>query len=291
MEELKQDVTAVEPSATEVVKDVATDQQQVQTPQVQEVQETVQPSAVGQPQVDLDEQGVPYKNRAFEWRRKFEDLSEKLPTLLEETIKKNLPQQQQYSEEQLEAFLSDTSSAYHTPQALAWAKGELKKLQEERFSGTIRKELGKWRDEQEGQVKKQQAYNYVASNYPDMFIKDNNGNIINWNNNHPLTQQLNMIMQNPKIANDPEGLIAAADMAYARYIRNQQPMNRQKEQQLKEEVKHLQKQTLVEGSGKGQVQSIPAHRTALDKLKKTGSLLDAKEALAAMYKARKASEE
>jgi len=288
MEEQKQDAI-VDSSTTQEVVNVATDQQQTQEPQPQE---TVQPSTVGQPQVDLDEQGVPYKNRAFEWKRKFEDLSEKLPGLLEETIKKNLPQQQpQYTEEQLEAFLSDNDSTYHTPQAVGWARTELKKLQEERQANVVRKELGRWREEQERQTKKQQAFNYVASTYPDMFTKDTNGNLMGWNNNHPLTQHLNQIMQNPKLANDPEGLIAAADMAYARYVRGQQSMNSQKEQQLKNEVKQLQKGTLIEGSGKGQIQPVPTHRVLLDKLKKTGSLNDAKEALAAMYKARKASEE
>jgi hypothetical protein len=59
---------------------------------------------------------------------------------------------------------------------------------------------------------------YVTDSYPELFIKDNLGNKV-WNIQHPMMQYINQIMQDPRFANDPEGLSAAADMAYGRYSR------------------------------------------------------------------------
>jgi hypothetical protein len=120
--------------------------------------------------------------------------------------------------------------------------------------------------------------------YPDAFVKNQSGQIIGWNNNHPLTQGIGQLMQDKRFSDDPQGLVAASDIVYARYIRQQQPINQQKEAQLKAEVGNLQKRTMVEGSGKSSPQVTPAHRVAIDKLKQTGRVDDAKLALDAIIK-------
>jgi len=120
--------------------------------------------------------------------------------------------------------------------------------------------------------------------YPEAFSKTPQGQILGWSNEHPLTQQIANIMRDPRFANDPDGLMAASDIAYARFIRSQQPNIQKQQQQLKQEVKSLQKQTLVEGGGKSsQVVTDPV-RVALDKVKKTGSMRDAEVAIGEIFK-------
>ena len=60
-----------------------------------------------------------------------------------------------------------------------------------------------------------------------------------------------------------------------------------KEQKLKAEVKHLQKQTLVESGARQSVQAVPEYRKAIEKAKQSGSIKDVQAALAAMAKAKR----
>lgn len=81
--------------------------------------------------------------------------------------------------------------------------------------------------------------------------------------------------------------MAAADIAYARVSRSQMGANQMKEQKLKAEVKHLQKQTLVESGARQSVQAVPEYRKAIEKAKQSGSIKDVQAALAAMAKAKR----
>ena len=270
------------------------------TPQEQPAQETQtteqQAPAVAQPQVieAVDGFGVPYKNRAFEWKRKSEELAEKLPTMIEEKLTQVLKQQggtgqQKYTIEELEAFASQPDQ---NPLNANWARGEIRRLEREAQAEVVRGEIGKWQAQQEANVRRQQSFNYVATVYPDAFLKDAQGRVTGqFDNNNPMVQQMGVIMQDPRFANAPDGLVAAADIAYARLSRMQLPKIQQQQQQLKAENKNLQKKTLVEGGGGQPVQGVPAHRTAIDKLKQTGSMKDAQAALEAILKARSASQE
>ena len=89
-EEIQQEVNEAEETSTpaeevateEVVEEVADDSQQ------EEAQPEPTQTVPDSKQDLYDENGVPWKNRAMEYRRKTEDLVEKLPTLLEEAINK-----------------------------------------------------------------------------------------------------------------------------------------------------------------------------------------------------------
>ena len=78
--------------------------------------------------------------------------------------------------------------------------------------------------------------------------------------------------------------MAAADIAFARVSRSKMGATQLNEQKLKAEVKHLQKQTLVESGARQNVQAVPEYRKAIDKAKQTGSIKDVSAALAAMAK-------
>lgn len=283
MEEPKTDVMPVEPSTTEQpTEQVAEPVQQEQTTEAP-VTQTPAPTVS-----DVDEFGVPWKNRASEWRRKTEELTEKIPQMIEEKLS-NFSQnagQRKYTIEELEAFSTQTDNIAYAQ----WARGEIRKLELDEQAKVVRTEIGKWRKEQDDNFKRQQSYNYVVQNYPDAFVKSPTGQILGFNNQSPLMQQIDVIMRDSRFANDPEGLIAAADMAWARLQRSQQPKIQQQVQQQKEEIKNLQKKTLVEGGGKQSIGTTPPHRAAIEKLKKTGTIKDAQEAIGLIWEKRMASQ-
>jgi hypothetical protein len=88
------------------------------------------------------------------------------------------------------------------------------------------------------------------------------------------------------LVNHPRGLLAAAKMAYADTIMGQQMKTQVQTQQLKAEVKDLQKKTLIEGGSKQNIQPVPAHRQAIEKLRQTGSMKDAQAAVRELLRAR-----
>jgi len=290
MPDEQKDVNAVEPSATEQVVDNA-----VETTQQEEVSETKSEATetqteAGQPSVEaVDESGVPYKNRYFEFKRKNEELAERLPQMISEAVSQSVGRQQQpqYTEEQLEVFAEQTDNPTHKQ----WAKGEIKKLQEEKQRELIRGEFEKIQKKQTDEVTRRGAYEYVAKNYSEAFQRDPNGNPMGWNEKHPLTRMIAQLLENPDLKNRPDGIAIAADIAYGRYAKQQGSSSQQKTTQLKREVKNLQKKTLVEGGGKDTVSSVPAHRAAIEKLSQTGSMKDAQIAIREILNAKKASEE
>jgi len=236
----------------------------------------------------VDEFGVPYKNRTFEWKRKYEDTIEKLPNLIEEAVKGSIqqygkPQEHKYTVAELEAF------AQQSPEHRPWVEEQKSQLLREQLTNEFEQKIKAVETKKEAEVRKQQAFNYVTSTYPDVFVKNQLGQIMGINNQNPMAQQINVLMNDPRFANDPDGLSAAADIAFARVSRNQMGLNQMKEQKLKAEVKHLQKQTLVESGAKQNVQAVPEYRKAIEKAKQTGTLKDTAAALAAIARAKRES--
>ena len=289
-EETQEVKQPVDPSTTEqeVVTPPEDTTPQEETTEATETTETQAQPEMGQPQAEpVDEFGVPWKNRAYEWKRKQEDLAERLPTLIQDAVSQSMGQQQtqQYSIEQLEAFATQTEN----PAYQQWAKGEIRKLEKEEQAKVVRGELQKWQTQRQAEDTAKQSYDYVKKTYSDAFLKDVNGNVTDrWNNSHPLTQMIGQLMNNPDLKGRPDALMIASDIAYGRYARIHGATSQQKNQQLKREVKNLQKRTLVEG-GSRETTSVPAHRAAIDRLKQTGSMRDAQAAIDAVMK--RASEE
>lgn len=286
-QEVKQpvDPSTTEPTVTESAETVPQESAEVAEPTT----ETQDPqTVVSSPQAEAtDEFGVPWKNRAYEHKRKQEELAERLPTLIKDAVSQSIGQHQtqQYSIEQLEAFATQTENpAYQT-----WAKGEIRKLEKDEQAKVVRGELQKWTSQRQAEDVARQSYDYVKKTYPEAFQRDAQGNVLRWNNNHPLTNMIGELMRNPDLKNRPDALVIASDIAYGRYARIHGATSQQKTQALKREVKNLQKGTLVEGGGRDTTPSVPAHRAAIDRLKQTGSIKDAQAAIAAVMK--RASEE
>lgn len=288
MEETKEAVNPVDSAPADVTQEVvnqpeATEQAQATQPE----QETAQSLPAGQQSYDaVDEFGVPYKNRTFEWKRKYEETVDKLPTLIEEAVKSSVQQygqapQRKYTIAELEAF------AQQSPEHRPWVEEQKATLLREQLTNEFEQKIKAVETKKEAEVRKQQSFNYVASTYPEVFVRNQNGQILGINNQSPMAQQINVLMNDPRFANDPEGLMAAADIAYARVSRSQMGANQMKEQKLKAEVKHLQKQTLVESGARQSVQAVPEYRKAIEKAKQSGSIKDVQAALAAMAKAKR----
>lgn len=255
-----------EQTAPETTEQVTNEQQQEETP----AQGNVQPQYEA-----VDEYGVPYKNRYMEAQRKLQELPERIPQIIEDTLaKRQAPQEVEYSISQLEQFALDN------PNQRPWVEEQKAKIVEKRTIKATQEQIKASESKREGELKRQQSFQYVAANYPEIFTVDPYGNRV-FNNQHPLTQQIGQIMQDPRFANDPEGLVAAADMAAGRLARMQQMQSANKNKLLKRQVKKLQNTTLVEGNGQAvQQESNSPLKKARQLLSQTGS----KDALQAYTK-------
>ena len=268
-EDVKTETVDVEPSATPPTEGT-----------VEEPSTNEEPIAQG----DVDDSGVPYKNRYFEWKRKAEDLSDKLPSLVEDTIQKTMSQYQQpkqeYTVAQLEAF------AQQNPEHRGWVEEEKEKIRTKNLTKILDEKLSADRQRIEADAKRQQALKYTMDNYPEMFVKDNTGRTVDWNQQSPLLREVNNIMQDPRIKDAPDGLMIATDLAWARLERVNRVKSSQKQQKLQSEVKQLQKRTLVEsGSSQADAATTPKQE-AIERLKQTGSMTDAEQAIREMVRAK-----
>ncbi len=240
--------------------------------------------AVPAAQLDVDEFGVPWKNRAMEWKRKSEEAAERLPQLIDEKLSKlNQPQTPTYTYEQLEVYKNQNSQ---DPNIVSWVAGEQRKIQMADQKKLIEEVMGQRESVSKVERQKQESLGYVQKEYPDAFRKDANGNFSGWNEQHPLTQNIFKLMQDPRLSNDPQGLAAAADIAYGRVARMQTPALQQKAQQLKADVKQAQKASLTEGAGRRVTTSTTVQHTAVEALRKTGSMRDAENAVGAILRAK-----
>ena len=125
--------TAAEPEAVEV-QEVASPEQPVE--EAQKVETPVADAGQKSVSNDLDEFGVPYKNRYMEYKRKFEKSEEEKQKISQQTQAQAQPQRQ-YSVAELEAFALETDNPAHKQ----WAINEAERIREERTTQLIRKEL------------------------------------------------------------------------------------------------------------------------------------------------------
>jgi hypothetical protein len=221
----------------------------------------------------------------MEWKRKSEEAYERLPQMIEEKLKtvQTQPQQPTYSYEQLEVYKQQNQS---DPNALAWVVGEQRKIQLSEQRKLIEDVVGSRERAREVDTMKQRSLEYVQQTYPEAFRKDATGRPVGWDEASPITQTIFGLMRNSELANNPQGLAAAADIAFGRFARSQSPALQQKNQQLKAEVKALQKNGLTEGSGRKITTSTPPQNAAIESLKKTGSMKDAESAIGALLRSK-----
>ena len=197
--------------------------EEVVTPTTNEGTEVVENVQVDNAQQEVVQQveEVPEHNRTMETLRKSgmfdkikkaEETELKLNQVLEKLDSLQTGNQtQKYSVEQLEKFVDETDDDYNR----SWAKGEIKKLAKEEQAGLVRGELEKFQKETRDNNVKQQTMSNVLARNPNLIVKDQFGNFMGWNNENPMLQRMNVYMNDPSIANRPDGMELAEKLAFA----------------------------------------------------------------------------
>jgi len=119
----------------------------------------------------VDEFGVPYKNRAMEWKRKSEELAEKLPSLVEEKINEAFAKNSQQAQQRESTVAELEQYAMDNPEARPWVEEQKQNITLKRLTGEIEKKFQATEKVKEANVKKQQSLQYVMQTYPDAFVK------------------------------------------------------------------------------------------------------------------------
>lgn len=237
---------------------------------------------------ELDDKGVSYKNRFHEMKRKYEQTIETIPQVIEQTISQKLsninntqnqqqPVNKEYSVQEIEEF------ARLNPEHRSWAESEKARLISKQAADEIERRFSERDKQRDIENKKVQTWNKLTSDFPDYFTNDTYGRKV-WDEANPVVRQIAVLMQDPRLKQDPEGLMWATEIATARQLRFSQATQAKEKAQLKTKVKDLQKKTMVEGGQKSQSVSKDDLRDSIDELKKTGSKTAAKSAVGAYFK-------
>lgn len=248
---------------------------------------------VGEPSVEaLDEDGVPYKNRAMEWKRKYSDTVENLPEMVSEAVENAVGSSQSEEQSRQQRIAELRAFKEENPHYSNQVSNEIQRLeredQKEMLSSVVDNKFQEYQQQQRQQQQRQQAYQEVSKTYPDV-LRSKDGRL-EFNRKHPMTQHLAKIMQDERFQKDPEGIRAAADMAYGRWQKQsstaKNSTSKNKEKELQSEVKDLQKRTQHEGSGSSNQPATSGLDESLERAKKTGRKRDAKKAINDMLKAK-----
>jgi hypothetical protein len=262
--------------------DAQAQETQGQEGQVASGQEDVQQSSSaprGQEAFEaVDETGVPYKNRYMETQRKLAELTDRLPQMIEETIVKKVqtPQEKTYTIEELEQI------ALQSPHLRPQVEAEKLKLQEQRFARLIDEREKKQELARQNEMIKMRTEQSILSDpaFQECFTTDALGNK-NWRMDHPLTNMISEVMRSPELANRPDALRIASDIAYGRYMRDVAVNNGRKAQMLKTAVKQEQRKTMVESGVPAGAGSGDGFAKAKEELARTGSKQAADNAIRA----------
>lgn len=226
-----------------------------------------------EPKVDqkpkLDEEF--YKNRWAEAQRKLENREKQLEEVLTKVDKRLDQPKQEYSVEELEAFAESTDNDANR----IWAKREIGRLRKEEQAQLVRQELQGWQQKQQAETVKQVAFREVVSRNPDLILTDAAGNFLGWNDKSEMLGGMRKYLQDPRIASQPDALVIAEKLALADQYIATKPKVQNKIVEQKEEIKNLQRRTLVEAGGReGSYTPSPADMAMAD-LGKSGSVSDA----------------
>ena len=172
----------------------------------------------------ISEDGRPIENIEAEWKRKHDQLAERLPEYIDQAVQEaaktfqSVSQKQQeeptYTTEQLRMVLHDDTGQY-TASNKVWAEQELEKINEQKISKLLD---DKFKISQQGareQKLKADSEAYVIKNFPDMFKRDINGNVTGWNSDNPMTRLTAKYMK--QLGDKPGAIKEAARQAFVDY--------------------------------------------------------------------------
>lgn len=242
--------------------------------------ETTQPS-VQQGEL-FDDSGRPWKNRAVEAERKFQEIPQIIQQTVTEALKtQNQPVKQEYTIEQIEAFVAQN------PKYRPWAEAEKAKIIQRNLENAIDAKIQATNKATQAEQIRQHSENWVINHpkFKECFNDSTSGRKV-WNMNHPLTsligEYLNQVdPENGRAIKDrPDGIVVAAKMAYADYALNSETRATSQVTQMKRDLKKAQRQTMVTG-GRTTTPATPSGspvRKHLDNYNKTYSKRDIADA-------------
>lgn len=226
----------------------------------------------------VDETGIPYKNRYMETQRKLAELSDNLPKIIEETLAKKqqaVPQQQEYTVEQLEQI------ALQNPNLRPQVEAEKMKLYQQATARQIEERDRRIEGQRQSEMARMRVEQEVLNDpaLKECFTTNALGQK-QWRMDHPLTNMIAEVMKTPDLANRPDALRIASDIAYGKYMREVAANASSKNKTLQAAVKREQKKTLVEGgASSGSASGGDSFTRARAELAKTGSKTAAKNAV------------
>lgn len=263
--------------AVEQTDDLVTDQGEDTSSEAQ--QERTEQPALDRPQYNID----------AEVERK---VNNRLPEAVKEALKDIVPQlteavkpkQEEYTIEQLEQFKLQHED---NPQYQAFANAKIRELERNELLKVFEEKQTKLTQQQQHQVLKQQAEMQVVNDpaYEEAFVSTPNGK--NWNPNSKLAQLAGQLMSQRELADRPDGIAIAMELAYARLAKSGELKTTTKLTSVKRENQKLKKMTLTEGGGVNkQVNTKNDYQNAIERLSRTGHERDAVAAFNAYRKSR-----
>jgi len=276
-EEIK-DVNTEESSASEqeVVNDQSASDQQTE-----QVDSQTQESSTQEVKTEVTKPDRPEINYAMEAARKASEALEAVRQLQQQQQQvQTQPAQPQYTKAQLRAFAESAADPNHK----VWALEEIDKLEKVERQTEMKQLFEGYTKRTQEEQQRIEATQFVAGNFPECFVKDETGKPIGWDNNSPLTRKIGEYMQNPALAQNPQGLVAAAKMAAFDLGVSMNRKLQSKVNQTTAQLKREQKRQLITGTGSSP--QAEGSKGKLEKLaeeyRKTGS----KEAFKALAKAK-----
>ena len=254
----------VEPSTTEeVVNTAETTTQEVegqeQETSTQEVKTEVQPDR-------------PEINYAMEAARKASEALEIARQLQQQ--QQSVQQPPQYTKAQLQAYIADNPP---TDQRV-WALNEIDKIETTQRQSEMREMFNGYQKRTTEEQIKQQTFQSVINQFPQLAIRDNNGQFLGFNTQDPLYQRVDQYMRDPDLVKHPRGMEVAVKMAaFDLGVKVNQNLQR-KVTQTTAQLRKEQKKTLIGGGGVNPQEATSSKVTKLaEEYKKTGNIKIFKE--------------
>lgn len=280
----KEGVTENSPAPEQAVEDV---NQTADTSAVEpEAQEGQQEQTVQDTKDAVDEFGVPWKNRAMEWKRKTEELSTNIPSLIEQKLSEVLSKQTTQQTQQREYSIAELEQiAINDPQYRPWVEEQKESIRQKKLSSLVDERFQRTEKLRIEESRRSASLQNVMREFPELFTKNAQGLPTGWDNSNPMTIEVSKLMQDERLSKDPDGLLWAAHIAHSRLSRQVLPKVTQEIQKAKAKVKKLESKEMVQGGGRNSGEPVKdSFKKAQERLAQTGSMKDAESAMAEYFK-------
>jgi len=222
-----------------------------------------------------------FENKYREADRKFNELSENLPSMIEEAVTKansKGTEAPKYTVSQLEQY------AIENPEYRPWVEEQKETLRQDQIAKTVDAQLSAEKKQMADQNNRNQAYGHVQSNFPELFVKDKSGNTA-WDSKNPLVGSIANYMKDPRLSNSPDGIVVATKLAYADHYRTNATTIKTKAKLAESSLKKEQRKTMVGGNGAANVQDRDAYSIAMERLRNKRDKASAAGAITEILKA------